>query len=316
MKNISLISLLFVLLTACAAPMTSSTATVIASPSASPLPSATATETLTPFLTGTPTATPMTGAPEPVLTFDPKTMDKVEKITSTDKIESVTAPGGAVVNGSFNLAESVTGTGLVSKIDVTDQFGADMFLKIAYILSHQGQGQPTDEQVKAYDEQLLRVQNGANPCSTVEARTYAFDANVPGDKQLPMTLQMFCENGEVNEGAQRIDSIEVVYFSDWNFDEEKGKYVAPPDRPRIAVPRSGSGSAAFEIEVDGTTLRIKVGVSARFDRNPEWSMATTTSLLFDWLNRNTSEVPFTNFDATNAYANKGKQLISVGFSVE
>ncbi len=59
MKNIILISLLIVLLTACAAPAVSPTATVTALPSASPLPSATATETMTPSPTGTPTATPL-----------------------------------------------------------------------------------------------------------------------------------------------------------------------------------------------------------------------------------------------------------------
>jgi len=316
MKNIILISLLLVLLVACAAPTTSSIATVIASPSTSPLPSAMVTETLTPFLTDTPTATPMTGAPEPVLTFDPKTMDKVETITSTDIVENAVAPGGAVVNGSFNLAESVTGTGLVSKIDVTNEFGANMFLKIAYILSHQGQGQPTDEQLKAYGEQLLKVQSGKDSCSTVEARTFAFDATIPGDKQLPMILQMFCGAGQVSEGARPIDSMEVVYFNDWVVDEEHDKYIASSDMPRVAVPQSGGGSAAFEAEVDGSTLRIKVGVSARFDKNPEWSMATTTSLLFDWLDKNGSEIPFTNFNSNNSYANKGKRLVASGFSVK
>lgn len=59
MKNITLISILLVLLTACSAPTPSPTATVTALPSASPLPSATATETLTPSPTGTPTATPL-----------------------------------------------------------------------------------------------------------------------------------------------------------------------------------------------------------------------------------------------------------------
>jgi len=316
MKNITIISLLLVLLAACAAPIPSPTATATALPSTSPLPSAMATETLTPFLTGTPTATPMAGAPEPVLTFDPKTMDKVETITSTDIVENAVAPGGAVVNGSFNLAESVTGTKLVSKIDVTDKFGAEMFLKIAYILSHQGQGQPTDEQLQAYGEQLLKVQSGEAPCSTVEAKTFAFDATIPGDKQLPMILQMFCGAGQVSEGARRIDSIEVVYFNDWVVDEEHDKYVASSDMPRVAVPDSGRGGAAFEAEVDGPTLRIKVGVGVRFDANPEWSIARNTALLFDWLNRNTSQEPFTNFNPANSHDREGKRLISDGFSVE
>ena len=59
MKNVILISLLLILLAACAAPVASPTATVTVLPSASPLPSATATETLTPSPTGTPTATPL-----------------------------------------------------------------------------------------------------------------------------------------------------------------------------------------------------------------------------------------------------------------
>ncbi len=59
MKNVILISLLLILLAACAAPVASPAATVIASPSASPLPSATATEALTPSPTGTPTVTPL-----------------------------------------------------------------------------------------------------------------------------------------------------------------------------------------------------------------------------------------------------------------
>ena len=59
MKNSTLISLLIILLTACAAPVASPTATVTALPSASPLPSATATETMTPSPTGTPTAPPL-----------------------------------------------------------------------------------------------------------------------------------------------------------------------------------------------------------------------------------------------------------------
>lgn len=261
------------------------------------------------------TATPVVGG-EATPIFDPATMDKVEIITSTDKVEGAVAPGGAIVQGSLNLGESVTNTHLVSKIDVTDEFGANTFLKIAYILSHQGQGQPTDEQLRAYGEQLLKVQNGADSCSTVEARTFAFDANVPGDKQLPMTLQMFCGAGQVSEGARKIDSIEVVYINDWDVNEEQGKYVAPQDRPRLAVPRSGGGGAAFEVEVDGAVLRIKVGVSARFDANPEWSIARNTALLFEWLNRNDSQEPFVNFNPTNANDREGKRLIERGFSVE
>jgi len=59
MKSVILISILLILLAACAAPMASPTATVTVLPSASPLPSATATETLTPSPTGTPTVTPL-----------------------------------------------------------------------------------------------------------------------------------------------------------------------------------------------------------------------------------------------------------------
>ena len=59
MKNISLISLLLILLTACSAPMVSPTVTMPPKLPASPLPSATATETLTPSPTNTPTATPL-----------------------------------------------------------------------------------------------------------------------------------------------------------------------------------------------------------------------------------------------------------------
>jgi len=59
MKNITIISLLLVLLTACSSPTPFPTATATALPSASPLPSATATETLTPSPTDTPTATPL-----------------------------------------------------------------------------------------------------------------------------------------------------------------------------------------------------------------------------------------------------------------
>lgn len=59
MKNISLISLLLILLTACSVPTPSPTVTVSPKPSASPLPSATATETLTPAPTSTSTVTPL-----------------------------------------------------------------------------------------------------------------------------------------------------------------------------------------------------------------------------------------------------------------
>ena len=86
--------------------------------------------------------------------------------------------------------------------------------------------------------------------------------------------------------------------------------------PRIAVPRSGSGSAAFEVEVDGSTLRIKVGASARFDANPEWSIASNTALLLEWLSENNAESPFVNFQATNSHDRIGKQLIASGFSIE
>jgi len=311
MKNITLIFLLITLLTACAAPTPSPTMT----PSAT-LPPSEVLVTFIPSVVLTAVTPESPATPEATPAFDPKTMDKVEPITSTDKIDGVVIPGGAIVQGSFNLAESVTNTKLVNRIDVTDEFGASALLTIAYILSHQGQGQPTDEQLKDYGEQLLKVQNGTAPCSTVEARTFAFDAHVPGDKQLPVTLQMFCGAGQVSESARRIDSIELVYLNNWDVNEEQDKYVAPEDMPRLAVPRSGSGSAAFEVEVDGVTLRIKVGVSARFDRNPEWSMATTTSLLFDWLGRNVSETPWANFDSNNSYANKGKQLVVSGFSVK
>jgi len=312
MKNITIISLLLVLLTACAAPVANPTLTTTSSPTQIPV----ATSSLQVLEQTLPTATasePIKDESTPV--FDLNTTDKIEIISFTERLDNVLTPGGAVVSGSFNLGESIIRTGKLSEINITDALGGKLLLRIAYVLSHQKQDEPTNQQLEEYGQVLAKVQQGDLPCSATEADTYAFDKNVPGTNQLPMKLQMFCGQGQLTEGATLIDNIVVTYMNiGWEIDEAADKYIIPETMPRLAAPLDGSGGCAYEIEVDDTTLQIKVVVSARWGVNPEWQLATNTELMFYWLQRNDEAIPLQRFSSNNSFANKGKKLINEGFS--
>jgi hypothetical protein len=251
-------------------------------PTVTPLPSMTPTR----IPTVTPTVLPAF-TPTPTPGFDPKTMDKPEKIMFIDPVENVNV-GGVTINGAFAVAESAFQAG-VHEVTMPDELGGEILSEAVFYHGnnpHATNVEPTETDRAEFFERWAKVQNGELPCSAIQVRPFAFDAKVAGAEQQQIPLEIMCGKGVSSAGARQIDKIEIQIVKGYGtVNEAEQRFEHSIDYPRMVLTGAKSMGDGYETELDGKTLRIKVGINYKMNNLPI-SVGSFISNMFDWLRIN------------------------------
>lgn len=284
----------------------------------------------TPTVSETAPATPTISAPTATATETSavNTYDRPLEIISTDLVtnievqfkldEEIVRP---TVNGLFKVDKTAEKQSRLQEVSVPDSLGGKLLFQVAAWLDwfhgnnpHTG-ANPTDKDLAEFATRLEKVQSGKESCATVQSTIFAFDAQVPGDRMTEMKVALFCGGGDVPEGVRRIDNVEIVYVSGYTWNLNKSALITRPDMPRFTVTAS-NGGYGFESEVDGTTLRLKVGLDfLTVPTNVDRKTAKYTAFLLRWLAINNGQ-PNQKMKAGDAYVNVGDGYILQGFSAK
>lgn len=270
------------------------------------------------------TATPFVGELTPV---DPEltpeelaTMDKIEKNMFTDPVENVNV-GGVTINGAFAVAESASQAG-VGELTMPDQLGAEILSEAVFRLDfyhgnnpHDTKVEPTDADRAEFFDRWAKVQRGELPCSAIQVRPSSFDAQVAGPDQQQIPLEIMCGNGAPSAGARQIDGLEVQIVKGFGeVNEAEQRFEHDEGYPRMVLTGAKSMGDGFETEVDGTTLRIKVGLIWKLN-NPSLNVAMLISNMFDWLRVNNGK-PTQFLKQNNQDGDTGREWIEAGFEIK
>jgi len=291
MKTALFITLLAVLLTACAAPTPAATATVTPLPSNSPAPSATATVTNTPIPTSTPAMLPGYLSS---LNF--------KETVAVDNFEYMGAP----VSVTFNIDSSATN---IHNITMPDELAARIGTLALEALFAPEQSQD-DAGLKAFNEQRK------NGILTITIDT--FDANKRTQKPEKMTLALAGEGMEVPVDTMQVKRVNFVYGY-WYENPEQGIFTVSEDTPWFTLSHKQRDGIGFGILVDKNSSDLYVFVGFNYLVKDSQTLARTlggyTYTSFEWL-RLIALGKFNTVSASVAGRKFGEWMIGSGLQIE
>ncbi|MBI3174065.1 MAG: hypothetical protein HYZ25_10115 [Chloroflexi bacterium] len=299
MKNISLISLLLILLTACAAPVPSPTMTVMASP----------TFTSTAMPEATPTPTFVATITEEAVEVEKSYLTNLH-LKETDTIENYQyGKNGPVVSASVYVDQSAWIHG-VQEVTMPDELLAELNMRALHALFMPNEADD-EASLKTFAERWSKVQKGELPAKELEVTVNIFDAN----KNATEGEQVMLALGEVGEDVVNIKSVAFVVGAFYD-NPEQGVTLVGKDTPWFfKITPSGSGAGAL-LDKNIGKLYIFIGLSDLVTKDrSELQVPTYFELAITWLKYFGNNDPAFTVSNTQKYADRGRKLISKGLTI-
>lgn len=298
MKNIPLISLLLVLLTACSTPTPSPTATMTALPTFTSTAIPEATLTLTPTLIQT-------------------AIEEVAKkgyltdlhFKETDAIENYEyGKNGPVISVSFNVDETAWVHG-VHEVTAPDELLADIGVEMLNALF------APDMEKKEFVRQWAEIQAGNRPVEDLQVVLNIFDCNKRTDKAEEMTMVLGGEGVELPEGNVGITNVNIVY-GEWYENPEQGVFTVSEKHAWFELTTPSGSGRGIMVDKSKGVLYIFGGFSyLAEERNRDSQVATNTEFTKEWLKYFSSGRKLF-VKSTQKYYELGKYLTSRGLKVK
>jgi len=268
MKKTLFLSLLAVLLSACAAPTPAPTMT----PSSTVPPSeVTATSIPSVALTAPPSETPP-AASESYLNQLNITFESPEQQLKYN---------GAQIGGQTSVDSSAASHG-IHEVIMTPELQAKLSMRALHNIFLPEEAD-NDADLAAFAKKLADIQAGNGSCAGFARNITMYEANSSGDPS-EITIVPLCGLSDVPAGATEIRSINFVTGSWYVWSEELGKNVANPDFPWYDVVIAGGGGGVL---FDSTTGELKVmnGLSFldRAGENGTTQVASVFEITLDYL---------------------------------
>lgn len=284
MKRFLFITLLAVLLTACATPTPSPTMT----PSATVSPSEVMVTSIPDVaLTATPTDVAVMVTPDrQQLVGDPTPLISKEGYASQLDItfespEQVLRYNGATITGKVNVDNSAASHG-IHEMTMTPDLQAKLSMRALHNIFLPDEDD-NDANLAAFTKKLAAIQTGNGSCADFARTISMYDANGSGEPT-EMTIVPACGASSVPDGAVEVKSINFVTGSWYVWSEELGKNVANPDFPWYDVVIAGGGGGVLFDSITGE-LKVMNGLSFldRAGENGTTQVASVFEITLDYL---------------------------------
>jgi len=276
MKNITIISLLLVLLTACAAPVASPSATM----TALPIPTSTAGDTVTPKATLAPTLVQTVEVPDTELETTQggylSDLNFKENSSITD-FEYM----GVVLSATTNVDQSGWSHG-IHEVIMPDELLAKITLRVLQALFAPSEADD-EASLKAFSERWAKVRSGGTSVEKLSIKIKSFDANKKTDKPEIMTLVLNGMEGQDPGASVTISSVNIVYGA-WYDDSDPSKMGVSAETPWFHLVTQGGNGSGVLIDSRNNKLFIFIGLPYIVnEENSHIFVGTSTELAIDYL---------------------------------